>query len=86
MGLETVTAWFELLTRLRVPRLLIVPNDPDELLTYEADHTRSDFAPVIAAAGYELAHCEPTIAVPHVRALIGARDNFYWFVRRDVSG
>ena len=50
--LEAIDWWVEQLRRLEVPTLLIVPNEPTELLSLEADGTRRDFLPLVEAAGY----------------------------------
>src|SRR5262249_4135162 len=51
--------WVELLRRLEVPYLFIVPNEPDQLLTLEPGGARRDFRPLIEEAGYRLAASEP---------------------------
>lgn len=73
--------WTDLLGRLEVPRLLVVPNEPDELLTLEADGTRRDFMPLIEGAGYRLAHSEPVVDDPAVAELIPLHDRFFLFER-----
>jgi hypothetical protein len=73
--------WTELLGRLEVPRLLIVPNEPDVLLTLEADGTRRDFRPLIERAGYRLAHTEPVVEDPAVAELMPLHDRFFLFER-----
>lgn len=76
-----VSWWIELLHRLRIPEVFIVPNEPDRLLTLEADGSRRDFAPLLERAGYRLHHREPVIADPAVRELIPLHDHFYVFAR-----
>ncbi|MGZ4201447.1 MAG: putative sugar O-methyltransferase [Thermoleophilaceae bacterium] len=73
--------WVELLRRMRVPRLLVVPNEPDELLTLEPDGSRRDFRPLIERAGYRLEHSEHVVEDPAVRELTRLRDRFYLFAR-----
>jgi hypothetical protein len=73
--------WAELLRRLAVPWLLIVPNEPDELLTLEADGTRRDFVPLLERAGYRLARSEPVVDDPAVAELIDLQDRFFLFER-----
>ena len=46
--------WLDLLARHRVRHLMLVSNDGERFLSYEADGSRQDFAPDIAAAGYRL--------------------------------
>ena len=71
--------WVELLQRLRVPRLLVVPNEPDELLTLEPDGRRRDFRPLIEGAGYRLEHSEHVVDDPAVRELTRLQDHFHLF-------
>jgi hypothetical protein len=78
---EAVAWWFELLTRLEVPHLMIIPNEPNELLTLEPDGTRRNFMPLVEKAGYELVACEPLIADPAVRELVRLEDHFHLFSR-----
>jgi hypothetical protein len=73
--------WAELLGRLEIPRLLIVPNEPDELLTLEPDGTRRDFMPLIERAGYRLARTEPVVNDSAVAELIPLHDRFFLFER-----
>lgn len=80
--LAAVEWWIDRLARLEVPHLLVVPNDPEELLTSEPDGTRMDFAPALASAGYELELREPVIDDPAVRELFPLRDCFHLFTRR----
>jgi hypothetical protein len=79
---DAVAWWVERLARLEVPRLLIVPNEPTELLSLERDGSRRDFAPLLAEAGYELEHREPVIDDPAVRELLRLEDHFHLFARR----
>jgi putative sugar O-methyltransferase len=73
--------WLELIADLRVPHLLIVPNEPGRLETLEADGSRRDFAPAIAHAGYEPARVEPVITDPAVAELVRVCDEFHLFRR-----
>jgi SAM-dependent methyltransferase len=74
--------WIALLWRLRVENLLIVPNEPTELLSLEPDHSRRDFAPLLDDAGYELVHREPVIDDPAVRELMRLEDRFHLYRMR----
>ena len=69
----------ELLRRLRVPNLLVVPNEPDELLTLEADGSRRDFRELIERAGYRLSRSERVVDDDAVRELVRLDDRFYLF-------
>lgn len=83
--LVSVTWWLKKLAELRVPYLLIVPNQPEELLTSEADGSKRDFAPVIEAAGYELVQKAPVFDDEELADLIGVRDHFFLFHLRGSS-
>jgi hypothetical protein len=77
--LEAIVWWAELLARLRVEHLLVVPNEADRLLSLEPDGARRDFAPLLERAGYELVAREPVIDDPAVRELVGVEDAFHLF-------
>ncbi|HWD73541.1 MAG TPA: putative sugar O-methyltransferase [Solirubrobacteraceae bacterium] len=76
---EAVRWWVELISRLRIPHLLIVPNEPGQLLTLEADGSRRDFLPLIEQAGYRPTAVEPVIGDPAVRQLVRVTDEFHLF-------
>jgi SAM-dependent methyltransferase len=78
---RSVEWWLELLGRLEVPYLLVIPNEPTDLLTLETDGSRRDFAPLVERAGYELLRREPIIADPAVRELLELEDQFHLFAR-----
>jgi putative sugar O-methyltransferase len=80
--LQAIEWWVDLLARLRVPELVIVPNEPTELLSFEPDGSRLDFAAALAAAGYELTTREPVYADPAVRDLVALGDHFHRFTLR----
>jgi SAM-dependent methyltransferase len=77
--LAAIAWWVELLRRLEVPRLLVIPNEPDGMLSLEPDGSRLDFAPLLADAGYRLVRREPVLADPAVEELVGVRDRFHLF-------
>lgn len=77
--LTAVEWWIELLARLRVPEVVIVPNDGTDLLSLEPDGTRRDFAPTLARAGYRRTACTPVYDDPAVRALVQVDDHFHRF-------
>jgi SAM-dependent methyltransferase len=79
--LEAIEWWVQLLARLEVPNLLVIPNEPDELLSLESDGSRRDFAPAIERAGYTLRTREPVWNDPAVRELIDLHDQFHLFGR-----
>lgn len=80
---DAVAWWIGLIARLHVPRLLVVPNEPTELLTLERDGSRRDFAPLIERAGYRLVCREPTIGDPAVRELLDLHDHFHLFAQEE---
>lgn len=80
MSYGSVQAWLGLLAEMKVPWLLIVPNEP-ELHSHEADGTRRPCADLVEAAGYRLAAREPTVQDDAVRELFGAHDCFQLYRR-----
>jgi SAM-dependent methyltransferase len=78
---RAVEWWMSEIERLEVPFLLIIPNEPTELLTLEADGARRDFMPLVEAAGYRLVKREPVIDDPAVRDLLRLEDHFHLFAR-----
>jgi len=79
--LAAIEWWVAQLARLEVPRLLVVPNEPESLLSLEPDGSRRDFAPVLGAAGYGLEDREPVLADPAARELVGVHDRFHLYAR-----
>jgi len=77
--LAAVEWWVQRLSALRVPKVMIIPNEPEGLLTLEPDGSRRDFAPLLAGAGYVLTHREPVLADPAVRQLLELGDHFHLF-------
>jgi SAM-dependent methyltransferase len=73
--------WVRQLERLEVPHLLVIPNEPTDLLTLERDGTRRNFWPLIERAGYNLVRREPVIADSAVRELLQLHDQFHLFAR-----
>jgi SAM-dependent methyltransferase len=71
--------WVDLLVRLEVPRVFIVPNEATELLTLEQDGSRRDFAPLLERAGYRLASREPAFPDPAVRELLRVHDHYHLY-------
>lgn len=74
--------WMARIKRLRVPWLLIVPNDAEKLLSAETDGSLRDFTSLIHGAGYELAVKAPVLETPEVRELARVHDHFFLFRRR----
>ncbi len=53
--LEAITWWLRQLMRIKVPYLMLIPNEPDKLLTREHDDRRVSFRPVLEQLGFEQA-------------------------------
>ena len=77
--LRAINWWLEQLAAMQIPYLLIVPNQPTELLSTEADRSKCDFLPGIEARGYRLIHREPTIRDAAIRDELGIHDHFHLF-------
>jgi SAM-dependent methyltransferase len=77
--LAAIEWWVERLAELRVQNLMIIPNEPTELLSLEQDKSRRDFMPALEAAGYELVKREPVIRDEAVRELLKLDDHFHLF-------
>jgi len=71
--------WIGLLRRLQVPKVLIVPNERDRLITLEPDGTKRDFAHLFADAGYRAVAVEPIIDDPVMERLTGFDFRFLLF-------
>jgi SAM-dependent methyltransferase len=79
--LEAIRWWLKLIAELSVPHLLIVPNEPHDLLSTEEDGSRLNFTPLLEAAGYRGVLREPVIDDPAARALLRLDDHFHLFTR-----
>lgn len=77
--LAAVAWWLDFVRELAVPRLLIVPNEPTDLLTLETDGSRRDFGRLLEERGYRLTAREPVIDDPAVRDLLELHDHFHLF-------
>lgn len=51
--LEAITWWLQQLVRLKVPYFMLIPNEPDELLSREADDSRQSWRPLLEKLGFE---------------------------------
>ncbi len=71
MPFAAVRSWLSLLAEREVPRLLIVPNEEDELWSREPDGSRRDCSGLLKDAGYQLQIAEHTIQDPGVRDILG---------------
>lgn len=79
---EAIEWWVAQLDRLEVPKLLVIPNEPTELLSLEPDGRRLDFLPLLERANYRLAKREPVVLDEAVRELLPLHDHFHLFERR----
>lgn len=77
--------WLEQVAKREIPWLLIVPNEPELLLTTERDGSKQDFLPDIEAAGYRLRVKRPVYAQDELRDLIGVKDHFFLFQRAEKA-
>jgi hypothetical protein len=82
MSIRAIEGWLARVAGLEVPHLFIVPNDADRLLSMEEDGERRDFAPLLAAYGFELEVCEPVFPDATMREFMGVTDHFFLFRRR----
>jgi SAM-dependent methyltransferase len=80
--LVAVEWWVQQLVRLGVPKLFLVPNEPDGFLTLEPDQSRRDYGAVLSAAGYELIAEERKFIDEAVRELVGINDRYCLFQRQ----
>ncbi len=71
--------WLERLAALRVPSLMLIPNDGRRLLSLEPDGSRRDFAPLLESAGYGLERCEPVVGDPAAREVLELHDHFHLY-------
>jgi SAM-dependent methyltransferase len=77
--LAAIEWWVARLRALGVPRLLVVPREPTELLSVEHDWTRRDYAPVLERAGYRLEVREPVVDDPAFAQQLELEDHFHLF-------
>jgi putative sugar O-methyltransferase len=78
---DAISWWMDRIAERDIPWLLIVPNNPPELLSTELDGTHRDFMPLVTGAGYELVDSRWTHESDELRDLIGVYDKFYLFRR-----
>lgn len=81
MRYEAVQGWLELVQSWGSRYLMIIPNDENEFLSIETDHSRKDFLPLIKSMGYELKVKRPVIVDDDIRSMVGVPDNIYLFER-----
>lgn len=71
--------WLGQLVRLEVPRLFLVPNEPDAFLSMESDGSRLDYLRLITEAGYRLVAEERVFEDAAVRHLLEIHDRYCLF-------
>lgn len=81
MPQSAIRAWLELLNRLQVPRLFVVPNEKDRIFSRESDGSRRDCGDLFSQSGYQLAVSEPVIQDAAVRDVLDVQDHFLLFRR-----
>jgi hypothetical protein len=81
MSYAAIAAWLDWLVRLDVRWLLVLPNEPDKIYSYEADGSRRDCTELFQGAGFRLQVQEYTLPDPNLRELIGVLDQFFLFSR-----
>jgi hypothetical protein len=81
MSEAAVAGWLDLLVEHEVPRLFIVPNHSDQLLTEEKDGSRGSFDHLLTERGYKRTVCEPVFPDPAMPELMGVSDQFLVFQR-----
>ncbi len=81
MRYDAIKGWFVLLQKMQNRYLMIVPNDPTEFLSREADGSRRDFSDVIRDAGFRQIACEPIFLDDNVCELVGVQDHMFLFER-----
>lgn len=74
--------WLRRLQQLKVPYLMIVPNDPEDFLSMERDRSRRDYSHLLSELGYQLLAREPVFEQEALQSLLGVRDNMFLFQLR----
>lgn len=81
MSYTAIEGWFALLAWVKPRYLLIVPNVGEALLSSEADKTRRDSSPLIAAAGYKLKVSEHVFQDLNLREFLNIDDYLMLYER-----
>lgn len=82
---EAVCWWLDRVAERRIEWLLIVPNNPPELITTELDGTRESFHQDVLDRGYHLVDARYVHESDELRELIGFHGKFYLFRRIDAG-
>ena len=85
MSESAIAGWLDLLVRHRIPRLFIVPNDADRLLTTESDRRRRSFDHLLTKRGYHRTASEPIFADPAVADVMDIANHFLLFERESAA-
>jgi SAM-dependent methyltransferase len=75
---EAIEWWLSQLRLLGVGHLMIVPNHPEQFLSFEADRSQRDYAPLLQKYGYSLAAREPVFDDPAVQEIL-VKDSMFLF-------
>jgi len=81
MSTSAIAAWLDVVRRSGAQWLLVVPNDNDRLLSFEAGGTRREFGPLMEEHGYELAVRAPIFADVTMGEMTGMRYHFFLYRR-----
>lgn len=81
-SLEAIGWWLDRIAERDVEWLLIVPNEPEELLSTELDGSFKPFQQEVLDRGYELADSRPIHQNDELRELIDLHDRFYLFKKK----
>jgi SAM-dependent methyltransferase len=81
MSGAAIDAWLDVLVRLDVPNLLVVPNDAEGLLSVEASGSRRPAEHRILGAGYERVAREPIFLDANLPEMIGVGDEYFFYQR-----
>jgi SAM-dependent methyltransferase len=82
MSGAAIAEWMRVLVTKQVPGLLVVPNDPEGLLSVEADGSRRRAEHLITDAGYERAAHEPIFLDRNLPELVGVDDQYFFYRHR----
>jgi hypothetical protein len=77
--LAAIEWWLDLLVRIEVPRIFVVPNEPEGFTSLEPDGAHLDFRAALEARGYSLTVEEKVFADAAVRELLGVEDRLCIF-------
>ncbi len=77
--IEAIRWWVDVIRRLRIPWLFVVPNEADGILSREPDGRYHSVIPVLESAGYVPTVKERAISDRATREILMLNDNFYLF-------